>query len=102
MRDKPNGVASRRRSIREDDRNQRAAEIFDTLAATTDAIPQAVLVTYAALDWSDHPELWSEHLRAVGFHDFPESASEFLGDFIEDLKRTRERFAAIDVVALTH
>lgn len=84
----------------DDTRNLEAAELFDKLAGTADAIPQAMLHAYAALDaWKDCPDLWGEHLRAVGFHDFPENATTFLADYIEAVKSTRERFAAIDVVA---
>lgn len=80
----------------EDPRNLEAAELFDKLAATADAIPQALLHAYGALDdWRDCPELWGDHLRAVGFHAHPADATQFLADYIEAVKDTRERFAAI-------
>jgi hypothetical protein len=65
-----------------------AAAIFDRLAATVDAIPQDVFITF-----SEHPEIadglldverWTEMLRAVGFGSSPETAEEFVRSFIAD------------------
>jgi hypothetical protein len=55
----------------DEERYLAAAAIFDRLAATVDAIPQDVFITF-----SEHPEIadglldverWTEMLRAVGF-----------------------------------
>jgi hypothetical protein len=72
----------------DDKRQPEAAAIFDRLAATVDAIPQDVFITF-----SEHPEIadglldverWTEMLRAVGFGSSPETAEEFVRSFIAD------------------
>ena len=72
----------------DDERYLAAAAIFDRLAATVDAIPQDVFITF-----SEHPEIadglldverWTEMLRAVGFGSSPETAEEFVRSFIAD------------------
>ena len=72
----------------DDKRHLEAAAIFDRLAATVDAIPQDVFITF-----SEHPEIadglldverWTEMLRAVGFGSSPETAEEFVRSFIAD------------------
>ena len=83
----------------EDPRNQGAAELFDTLAATADAIPQAVLVAYGALDMADHPELWGDHLRAVGFHELSRERHSSLGTLS---RRSRIRANASRRYGVTH
>ena len=72
----------------DEERYLAAAAIFDRLAATVDAIPQDVFITF-----SEHPQIadglldverWTEMLRAVGFGSSPETAEEFVRSFIAD------------------
>lgn len=83
-----------------DTRNLEAAAIFEKLAASAIAIPHDLIEAYATL-WDESSrdplllsELWSEHLRSVGFHSFPDNATECVADFIEAAKREQERFEA--------
>ena len=81
-------MAAKAKQYPDDERHLEAAAIFDRLAATVDAIPQDVFITF-----SEHPEIadglldverWTEMLRAVGFGSSPETAEEFVRSFIAD------------------
>jgi hypothetical protein len=70
-----------------DERNLKAAAVFDQLAATVDAIPQDVFRAFSELDVDDgllDVERWTEMLRDVGFSSSPETAEEFVRSFIAD------------------
>jgi hypothetical protein len=72
-----------------DERNLKAAAIFDRLAATVDAIPQDVFLVFSDLgpDVDDgllDVERWTEMLRDVGFSSSPETAEDFVRSFIAD------------------
>jgi hypothetical protein len=69
-----------------DERNLKAAGIFDHLAKGADAIPDDVIVAYAKLADLDEfsSEKLSEALREVGFHTYPLNAEEFVHNFITD------------------
>ncbi|MBM4298299.1 MAG: hypothetical protein FJ143_11225 [Deltaproteobacteria bacterium] len=68
-----------------DDRNSKAAEILDKLAADVGNVDAATLAAYVAL-FEDYPdgEAHSEMLRTIGFDWEPESAIEFVRRFIAD------------------
>jgi hypothetical protein len=72
----------------DEERYLAAAAIFDRLAATVDAIPQDVFITF-----SEHPEIadglldverWTEMLPDVGFALSPKTSEEFVRSFIAD------------------
>jgi len=66
-------------------RNIEAAKILDRLAATVHEIDAATLRAYFELfnDLLDS-ERYSEMLRRVGFHSWPETASDFVSEFIAE------------------
>ena len=70
-----------------DERNLKAAAVFDQLNATVDAIPQDVFRAFSEPDVDDgllDVERWTEMLRDVGFSSSPETAEEFVRSFIAD------------------
>lgn len=93
LRDEFEDQARRRREkadeYPQDERNLVAAEIFDKLAATADAIPDDVLAAYFELEQdNDDPfrdsERHSEMLREIGFHSAYDTAEEFVRAYIAD------------------
>jgi hypothetical protein len=88
----------------DDERNQKAAEILDRLAATVNDISPAAINSYrdffAGRDPNDPleaSETEQEHLRDVGFHSEPQNAEEFLRDLVDELRKIGEpRFRIID------
>jgi hypothetical protein len=77
----------RARSIEypDDRRNVEAAEILDRLARTVKQVDPAMLAAYAALfDDLQDSERKSELLRQIGFHWWPETATEFVSRFISE------------------
>jgi hypothetical protein len=70
----------------EDSRNIEAAELLDRLAKTIKDVDPTLLDTYGAL-WDDEvqdSEQHSEMLRLIGFHFFPQTAEEFVKQYIAD------------------
>jgi hypothetical protein len=71
-----------------DDRNEKAAELLDKLATTVENIPRRAVIrlsrTFAA--YPDIGSEWSWHLRQVGFHTFPDTAEDFVQEFLDLLR----------------
>ena len=69
----------------DDKRNIEAAEIFDRLAAGALTIPSDVFAAYLEL-FEEYPdaEKHAERMRSVGFHYWPETAEQFVRDFIAE------------------
>jgi hypothetical protein len=67
----------------EDSRNVEAAELLDRLAKTIKDVDPTLLDAYGAL-WDDVPdsEQHSEMLRLIGFQSFPQTAEEFVKQYI--------------------
>jgi len=82
------------RSDKADDaRNEKAASLLETLLETVPSIQPA---TIERLDrtFQANPDIeseWSLHLRFVGFHSFPNSAEDFVREFLEKLLVKVER-----------
>jgi hypothetical protein len=78
-----------------DQRNREAAERFEHLAKTTAHVPQHLLDAYYAAfsRWETERvvDVEAAVLREVGFHSAPESATEFVQNF---LKRVADEFQA--------
>ena len=69
-----------------DSRNIEAAKLLDRLAKTIKDVDPTLLDTYGAL-WDDEVqdlEQHSEMLRLIGFHFFPQTAEEFVKQYIAD------------------
>ena len=69
-----------------DSRNIEAAKLLDRLAKTIKDVDPTLLDTYGAL-WDDEvqdSEQHSEMLRLIGFHFFPQTAEEFVKQYIAD------------------
>lgn len=69
----------------DDTRNLQAAEIFDRLLATANAVSAATLAKFNAVfrkNTFNAVEAWNDELRAVGFRLFPETAEECVADFV--------------------
>jgi hypothetical protein len=82
-----------------DDRNSKAAEMFDKLAATVGAVPESLLDAYAATfsrwETSEVVTSHSEALREVGSRSAPADAAAFVRDFVERINPERRRFEAL-------
>jgi len=77
----------RARSIQypDDRRNIEAAEILDRLARTVKQVDPAKLAAYAALlEDLQASERKSELLHEIGFHWWPQTATEFVSRFISE------------------
>jgi hypothetical protein len=73
----------------EDARNKKAADLLKKLAATVADIPPALLIRLGRVFEAELETCqfeWSSHLRQVGFHTFPETAEEFVREFLELLR----------------
>lgn len=72
-----------------DRRNVEAAEILDRLARTVKQVDPTILAAYAELlnDLKDS-EQKSELLREIGFHWWPQTATEFVSRFISERPKT--------------
>ena len=76
-----------------DDRNLKAAGIFDRLLATLDDVPQALWHAYAAARERDTQSgienggtfVETEYLRSVGFHYEPANATEYIEGYIAEV-----------------
>jgi hypothetical protein len=73
-----------------DRRNLMAAELLDRLAVSVDAIRHDFVAAYAELhddgkDGHRIAELENEKCRLVGFHDWPESAEDFMKSIIAEM-----------------
>lgn len=79
----------------DDRRNLKAADLFDRLAATVDAIPADVLNVYANLDPETAVLEQQMHLRSVGFHFNPPDAETFLRTLIDDLHAKWPKLKAV-------
>ena len=70
----------------DDSRNVEAAELLDRLAKTIKDVDPTLLDAYGSL-WDDEvhdSEQHSEMLRLVGFQFFPQTAEEFVKQYIAD------------------
>jgi hypothetical protein len=63
----------------DDSRNLEAARLLEKLAATADAVDPALIKSYGELYDS---EVHADMLRQIGFHIWPDTATEFVQDFI--------------------
>lgn len=74
----------------DDERNIDAARKLRNLAKTADDVPEDLLKTAADLNTdADDLEVWNEMIRQVGFWSFPETAEDFLKEFIANRSRNR-------------
>lgn len=70
-----------------DDRNIEAVKMLEQLRDTSAAVPQPLLEVLGSLfDSCDFAlsEHWSHRFRMVGFHYWPDNATQFVADFIAD------------------
>ena len=68
----------------EDSRNVEAAELLDGLAKTIKDVDPTLLDAYGAL-WDDGIQDSEQHrelLQLIGFHFFPQTAEEFVKEYI--------------------
>ena len=69
----------------DDMRNERAAGLFDRLAASVDQCPDEVIVAAGELfDGPQDAEVWRRAMKDVGIDTWPESAEEFCRAFISE------------------
>ena len=69
----------------DDARNEYAAKLFDKLASSVSEIDADWITAHEEL-FDDLPdsEAWQEMMKSVGFRYEPESAAQFLADFIKE------------------
>jgi hypothetical protein len=75
----------------DDERNLKAAEIFDRLAATLDDVPQNLIDAFAAVSArdADYPTVWDDYVRGIGFHTEPHDAAALIREYIDEVRLDR-------------
>ena len=78
----------------DDNRNAEAAKICEAIAASVDEVDDATLIAYGKqFKDVDDSEAHQQMLADIGFRSWPESALEFVRDFITNRQREKERLA---------